>query len=334
MAINKKISFFHGPTEKIQANIEKGKVNENDFVVSSDENVLYYVDASKNAIPLGYDGRTKSEIEVNLGDDGFIGGIENGDTFKTGLSFEQFLEKLVKRAVHPEYKKPELVAEITSDDKPGRYEVGTVLSPTIEATFTRNEAGNLVSLDVLKNGDKLYESSEDTIEQHIPEFRLEEETSFNAQASYEESDLKLNNLGEEDGTNKIEAGQIVSKSLVYTPIKAMFYGGGIDDPPEEITSAFVRGLPSGPDIEDKDVVQVKMEPGQKWVMLCVPRSVTIANAVYLEAGESEILDCFNKTTAMVEGVDGYTASEYDVYCLQVACPTTTGMTFEFTLEGR
>lgn len=334
MAVDKKISFFHGPTEKIQANIEKGKVNENDFVVSSDENVLYYIDADKNAIPLGYDDRTKNEIEVNLGSNGFIGGIEDGDTLKTGLSFEQFLEKLVKRAVHPEYKKPELVAEVTSDDKPGRYEIGTVLSPTIEAAFTRNEAGRLVSIDVLENGDKIYGAFKDTIEQHIPEFRLEEKTSFDVQASYEASDLKLNNLGEEDGTNKIEAGQIASKPLVYIPIKAMFHGGGIDDPPEEITSAFVRGLPSGPDIEDKSVVQVKMEPGQKWVMLCVPSSTVVTNAVYLEAGESEILDCFDKTTAMVEGVDGYTASEYDVYCLQVACSPTTGMTFEFTLEGR
>lgn len=47
------IRFFHGNTEDIQERIEAGEINGSDFVVSQDENLLYFVNKDKTLVALG-----------------------------------------------------------------------------------------------------------------------------------------------------------------------------------------------------------------------------------------------------------------------------------------
>ena len=58
---------------------------------------------------------------------------------------------------------------------------------------------------------------------------------------------------------------------------------------------------------------------------------TLAQVLYRESGNANITGQFQLTKVNVEGANGYTATEYNVYTISWAQPTAGAMTFDVTI---
>lgn len=333
MAADNKIAFFHGPTEKIAAGIKDGKINESDFVVSSDENILYYIDENKEAVPLGRDAKTQDEVTVKIGDGESIGGYADGDTLESGTDFNAFVKRLVQKRVPPEYVKPEVKMSVTSGSPDNVFEVGEMVSPTVKVEFIQNDAGALESITVKRGKINQFSSSKTPAEKKLDEFQVTDEpVEISALVVYSKGSVKENNLGEDDDEGIIEAGIVEPEPVKIESTRAWFYGSG-DAEASDIDSAFVRALASGPVVPHEPMeLNVTMKKGHKWVAAAVPLKYAATSIRYTNVGDPNMLDLFKRKVVQVEGANGFSAVGYNFYIYETACEASADMQFTFEFE--
>lgn len=332
MAADNKIAFFHGATAKIPEGIKSGKINESDFVVSSDENILYYIDENKNAVPLGRDAKTSDEVVVKVGDGESLGGLEDGETLEPGTDFDAFVKKLVQKRVPPKYVPPTVEVKINSGSLNHVFETGSIISPTVEVEFTQNDAGPLGSITVKRGKVSQFTSSTSPAKKKIDEFQLADDpVEISALIVYDKGDVKKNNLGDDDPEGIIEAGILESDPIEMVPTRAWFCGSGTEST-ADIDSAFVREL-SDPILPDESLeLTATMAEGDKWMAVAVPLKYVAKNATYVNIGDPNTLDLFKRKVVQVEGANGFSPVSYNFYIYEAACATPADMQFKFEFE--
>ncbi len=138
---NTTVSFFYGAKDGIQAKLDDGTITPSDFVVTK-EDELVFIDKAKEQHTLG-SSKTKAPIKVTGTS---LGGIADGTTLEAGTSLDDFIKKLLVKRIPASYTKPALnlatTVPVTSQ------ECGTVINPTLTATFTKNDGGNLTSIEI------------------------------------------------------------------------------------------------------------------------------------------------------------------------------------------
>ncbi len=330
MAADEKISFFHGKSSDIDEQIAAGIITPNDFVVGSDDDVLYYIDDSSASHALGA-ARTKEAHTVELGTGGSIGSLKTGDILDKGIDLDTLIKKLTIKQIPPTYTAPKVSISTSSATA---VEVGASFTPTLTATFTENDAGDLSELAIYQDGTtNAIVSAPTSPATASPNIAAVEGTvSFYAKATYAEGAVKNDNLGEACPTGHIAAGSATSSKISFTGKRNAFYGTGVGDLPE-LTSDVIRSLGKnilGP--SSNTVLNIPVAVGQQYVVFAYPDTLRdVSQVMYVETNDTGAASKFTKSIVSVEGANGFAGADYKVYSYHMAMPAAATMTFKVTI---
>lgn len=324
---NQVIRFFHGPEDGIDAKIEDSTINGSDIVITSDTDSIFFVDNQKQKHNLG-SSKTKQEHTVNLGG-GSLGGLTDGAAIPEGTTLDQFIAMLTAKAVPPVYSQPGVTCRVSSGNQASSYEVGTQINTTIQGTFTKNDAGELTQIEVLKNGVSILSQAASPITTEAQTFTLGEETvSFTAKATYAAGEIKNDNLGQPSPDGQIKAGSKTSAAVSFVGKRNLFYGTGVGTTPS-VTSELVRGLSNkqlGP--SNGTSFNINVAAGQQYVVIAYPATLRkITKCFYVEQN-TDLAENFTEQTISVQGANGAAGADYRVLVYQMAVPAAAGMTLQ------
>lgn len=324
---NQVIRFFHGPEDGIDAKIEDSTINGSDIVITSDTDSIFFVDNQKQKHNLG-SSKTKQEHTVNLGG-GSLGGLTDGAAIPEGTTLDQFIAMLTAKAVPPVYSQPGVTCRVSTGTAAGSYEVGTEINTTIQGTFTKNDAGELTTIEILKNGSSILSQTTSPITSEAQTFTLGEETvSFTAKATYAAGEIKNDNLGQPSPDGQIKAGSKTSAAVSFVGKRNLFYGTGVGTTPS-VTSELVRGLSNkqlGP--SNGTSFNINVAAGQQYVVIAYPATLRkITKCFYVEQN-TDLAENFTEQTISVQGANGAAGADYRVLVYQMAVPAAAGMTLQ------
>ena len=322
------IKFFHGLSTGIQGKIDDGTINENDLIVTSDTDELVYIDNDKVQHPLG-SSKSTSEVQVNLGSGGTVGGLSTGDTIPEGTTLDELITMLTQKSVPATYTQPGVTCRVSTGTSAGSYEVGTQINTTIQGIFTQNDAGALTTIEILKNGSSILSQATSPITSEAQTFTLGEETvTFTAKATYAEGAIKNDNLGQPSPEGHITAGTKTSSGVNFVGKRNLFYGTGVGAAPS-ITSELVRGLANkqlGP--ANGTSFNINVAAGQQYVVIAYPATLRkITKCFYVEQN-TDLAENFTEQTISVQGANGAAGADYRVLVYEMAVPAAAGMTLQ------
>lgn len=262
-----------------------------------------------------------ADFTVNLGSNGSVGGVDDQQVLPIGTTAIDILKQILTKSVSPGYISP--VGSLYSNIAPANFEVGEIISPVLNYTFSQNDAGILSTIELLKNN-TILSSSLPYVDANLT---LEESAvSYQGKYYYEEGLCKENNLGVEDCTGRIPAGQINTNIITYTPKRKVFYGTPGTDPVSsndirdlsfswnsfENTTVNSNGLPVGGITTPNFTLSVPI--GATKVVIAYPGSLRpIASIKYAELSDSEIKGNFIESTISVSGKNDLFPINYRVY---------------------
>lgn len=108
----------------------------------------------------------------------------------------------------------------------------------------------------------------------------------------------------------IAAGSKSANSSYVTGFRSVFAGAVVT--PISIDSASIRGL-SGKTGQFAKTFSLTIPEGCKQVVIALPNNHTLTKVADVGAFGTDIVSVFQLQTAQVEGLNGYTAAEYNVY---------------------
>lgn len=321
---NTTVSFFYGAKDGIQAKLDDGTITPSDFVVTK-EDELVFIDKAKEQHTLG-SSKTKAPIKVTGTS---LGGIADGTTLEAGTSLDDFIKKLLVKRIPASYTKPALnlatTVPVTSQ------ECGTVINPTLTATFTKNDGGNLTSIEIQKGTEKVTGVESPLTSEQSVTF-ADAAVSYKAVASYEEGPIKNDNLGEQSPAGRIEAGSVTSNTLTFQGKRQTFAGTGAGSLPE-LNSTNVRKFTArGLSLGKNSKFDVLVDVGQQHIVIAYPATIgDITQIRYEEGNDNNMAANFQKQVVQVEGANAFTPINYNVYTYTMDVPAAAKMTFKITL---
>ena len=211
----------------------------------------------------------------------------------------------------------------------GAYEVGTVVSPTYSATFN---AGNYTygpATGVTVSSWEISDTAGHTASAASGSFEdvtVIDSTNYKitAKANHTAGATPLTNKGNEYAAGKIATGSKSKVSSAITGYRSFFYGV-LDTSSAEapLTSAIVRGLTNGGAYNASKTFTLNGSATAKRIVIAIPSNSTRAGlkeVILTSAMNTPVTDSYVKTTAavQVEGANGATAIDYNVYCYEPA----------------
>lgn len=329
MPADKVIRFFHGDEAGIDAKIEDSTINSSDFIVTTQDELIY-IDEDLSKHPLG-SSKSKQEWEVQLGTNGTVGGLKTGDTIPEGTTLDELIKLLTQKSVPAQYVQPGVTIRNSTGQAAGAYEVGTNISTTLQALFTQNDAGALTNLAIYKQGtsDALISGGTSPVSTEAQEFQLTDgSVTFYATATYEEGEIKNDNLGQPSHDGHIEAGSKNSANFTFTGQRNMFYGTGVGAAPEA-TSEHVRELTNKKLNPTQGYsFNITVAQGQQFVRIAYPATLRkITKCFYVEQN-TDLAENFAETTVSVNGANGAAGADYRVLTYEMAVPAAAAMTLQ------
>lgn len=325
----KKSKVGFGRKEDIETALGQAKIDEYDLLCL-DNGEFGWINAEKEAVI--NTPRTQSAIQVN----GVTGlGIANGTTIEAGKSMDEIIKMLVQKSVPATYAKPTVSIANNGGQASGAVESGTSITPKLRATFTKNDAGDLTKLEILKGGSSVGSGTATPYDYTGEEIVIGDETiTFAAKATYEEGDVKNDNLGQPSPNGHIEAGSITSAGYSIVGQRNLFYGTGVGSIPS-LTSDVVRGLTNkklNPTAGYSFNINVAV--GQQYVIFAYPDTLRDVNQVmYVETNDPGMAGNFTKTLVDVADARGGENGKksYKVYSYAMAVPAAATMTLKVTI---
>lgn len=141
---------------------------------------------------------------------------------------------------------------------------------------------------------------------------------YTVTATHNEGTVAWDNLkGESNPQKKIEAGSKQSTTSAYTCYRNYFYGATAEKP--TIDSSYIRTLSKSNKAYSKGEITLTVNPGsQRVVVACVASAVGVIKVINTSALNADITGTFKKQTVSVEGADGYTPKDYNVWIFEPA----------------
>ncbi len=276
------------------------------------------------------------EIPVELGTDGTVGGYKTGDVIAAGTDIKTILNKLFQKAVPATYTKPTLTLAAKSTAA-GSYEYGTNITAQVAASFTKNDAGALASITILKDDVEILTGAASPLTSTAETISLTATTSYTATAAYAEGAIKNNNLGEPSPDGHISAGSIVSSAVKFTPYRAGYFYGVLDtDNSTALTSDIIRGgtMKNGAYAAGNlPLIKASSVANRKRIFVACPASNKgITKVIMPSAVNADCTANFVKqaTTVSVEGANGSAGIAYNVWVYEPA-EISDDQTFTVTL---
>ena len=327
MAVISKHAF--GSKENIETAKTNGTIGPNDVLFLDNREIGWI---AKDGSTVMSTSRTQEAITVN----GVTGlGIANGATISAGTSLDEFVRMVVQKAIPATYTKPSVSIANNGGQASGNVEAGTTISPKLKATFTKNDAGDLVSIAIKQNGTDVATGTESPLDYNGEGIVIGDESiTFSASATYGDAPVKTNNLGAESTENWFAGGTVNSSNYVVTGKRNLFYGTGVGTVPE-VNSAMVRGLVNKKLAPAQGTAfNINVAVGQQYIVFAYPASLRdVNNVTYVEANDSGMASNFEKLVIDVADARGGANGimSYKVYTYEMAVPAAATMTFKVTI---
>ena len=128
----------------------------------------------------------------------------------------------------------------------------------------------------------------------------------------------------------IAAGTKTKDSAAYTPFRNFFYGATAEKP--TLDSAYIRGLTKSGKAYAPGVITVNVPAGANRVVIaCIAGKTGVKKVINETALNADVTDTFTKKTVAVEGANGYTAKDYNVWVFEPAVPYENAAVLKVTL---
>ena len=128
----------------------------------------------------------------------------------------------------------------------------------------------------------------------------------------------------------ITAGSKNKQTNAYTPYRNYFYGATVDKP--TLDSAYIRGLTKSNQAYRAGTITINVPAGANRVCIaCIATAVGVKQVINETALNADVTGTFVKSTVRVEGANGYTAVDYNVWTFEPAVPYGNAATLKVTL---
>ena len=265
-----------------------------------------------------------SDILVTT-DVGYIETKKNGYGYipAEGKSLTEVFEVMFVREINPTTNNPGVDKDGISS---GSYEVGTTITPTwdvkLEAgSYTYGPATGIIA-ESWEISNNVTDETSTEASGSFADWVVTDGVTYKitAKATHNEGAIPVTNKGNEYATGKIPAGTKQTTSLGISGYRAYFYGvldTSTADAP--LTSAIIREqLTNGGNYNGVKTHTLNGSTTAKRIVIAIPSSSSrggLNEVILTSAMNTPVTDSYVKTAkaVKVEGVDGATAVDYDVY---------------------
>ena len=273
-------------------------------------------------------------ITVELGPNATLGGYKTGDTISAGTSLETVVKKLFAKQIPPTYIAPTVSLTTNGGTSAGSYEIGTTISPQLKATFNKNDGGNLTEIKIID----VSSGTTSPLNATVDSFVLNGQISYRASATYEQGEVKNDNLGDPYPTGRIAAGTKYSGYITYTPYRQGYFWGVLNTSSDNtpLTSSIIRnGNKKDSAYSATNITGIRadsVENRKRIFIACPATNVGVIKVIMPSAMNADCTSDFvlQQNTVQVEGADGYAPIEYKVWVYEPAS-ISDDQTFTVTL---
>lgn len=253
-----------------------------------------------------------------------------------GKTFDDFFASLVAEAKDPSVTQPS--ASITLNQA-GAKEAGTKVTPTYTAklnagSYTYGPATGITASTYSITDGVSGHDAQTGATGTFPEVQVTDGINYKLSATitYAQGAIPVDNLGTEKPALRIPAGSKTASSSSITAYRNSFYGS-VTDKTAALDSAAIRALSgkSGKTNTAGNTFNAPEAVGAMRVIIAVPAPRTCTSIKDVNGLNAEALSAFTKTTVQVEGANGYSAKEYNVYYKDNASPCDKANNWAVTL---
>lgn len=258
---------------------------------------------------------------------GKIGGIAENTTFQPNTTLKTILNQMFVKIIQPTIKQPSISISasgaksveagtqvnitVTPTFNPGSYTYGPATGVTLQTyTLQQNLKGSTTTIVDAASTAEPHTVQNITIEDGVT-------IQFNASCTHTAGAQPLDNSGAPATVQGIQAGtKSVSNQQAFSGFRKYFYGCK-STIAETVNSAYIRGLTASDGAYNNNSWNINVPEGTKEITIALPQGKTLKNILYVEGMSSDILSTFTMTQVPVEGANGFTAQNYNVYRVEV-----------------
>lgn len=240
----------------------------------------------------------------------------SGTITAAGKNLKEVLAGILAKEKNPETTQPSLSVKL---NEAGAKEVGTSITPTYSTTFNAGSYSYGPATGVTATSYSISDtnsSTATTASGSLTAFTVGDGTNYKVSATvnYGDGAIPKTNIGNNYAKGQIKAGSKSASSSTITGYRNTFYGS-VTDKSGEITSAIIRGLAGKKNgsISADNTFKAAEAVGAMRVIIALPTPRTCTSIKDENGLNAEALSAFTKITVSVEGANGYTAKEYNVY---------------------
>lgn len=258
---------------------------------------------------------------------GKIGGIPENTTFQPNTTLKTILNKMFVKIIQPTITQPSISISasgtksveagtqvnitVTPTFNPGKYTYGPATGVTLQTyTLQQNLKGSTTTIVDAASTAEPHTVQNITIEDGVT-------IQFNASCTHTAGAQPLDNSGAPATVQGIQAGtKSVSNQQAFSGFRKYFYGCKTTIT-ETVDSAYIRGLTGSSGAYNNNSWNINVPEGTKEITIAVEDGKTLRNILYVEGMNTDVLSTFTMTKVPVEGANGFTAKNYNVYRVEV-----------------
>lgn len=253
------------------------------------------------------------------------GNIKEGDVLPMGMTFTQFVEKLLIKQIPPTYTKPTLSV---SSNIGLKFEIGETINPTISTRYNQNDGGNIVTYKLFKNNSEVKRSGQ--VENYTDEFILNKNVQFKAEIKYASGPVKNDNLNNPSPQGQIQSG-IISNTITITAARA-FWGYASDSEAVPNVEDIRRTAISNIDLTAGSTIKAIAQPSTRTIIFAYPATLKdCAKIRYDELGDDSNKSVFKQKILSIPDANGMNPVDYRVYYYTSPIPFGSTATFILTV---
>ena len=233
-------------------------------------------------------------------------------TATDGMSLQSLFENAYSEEKNPKITQPSTSVSLTGADA---KEVGTEFTPNYSVGFNAGSYEYGPATGVTATAYAVTDTnsgSASTQTGSFTKFTVADDTNYKVSVttSHSAGAVPKTNLGNDYAAGQIQEGTKNATSSPVTGFRSMFAGAVVT--PIAIDSDSIRGL-TGKKGQFAKTFSLTIPEGCKQVVIALPNSHTLTKVADVGAFGTDIVSVFQLQTAQVEGLNGYTAAEYNVY---------------------
>lgn len=259
------------------------------------------------------------------------GGIPTGG-WKKGTTLTQIVKSLIQKEQDANVTNPSL--SISLSGASSSVEAGTNVKPTISGSFSKGsyspglpaDTGVRLTSYTLKRTNNGVEETVIDGASSIQQFTESDNVqigdgatlSYKATCAHTAGATPTTNMGNASSKSAIaEQSARQSNTVNISGFRKYFYGATTDKP--EINSDYIRGLTnSSGAYSAKDITVTVPAGAQRVVIACLATKTGVTKIINTSALNADVTNTFTRQTVQVEGANGYTAVDYNVWVYEPA----------------